>query len=259
MSTTENQGVQVYEPTKVRADVVKQLESMAASKFVSLPESYKESVFFAMEKLSSLDDVDKIPSISVTRAFLKMFRNKLDFEKNHCYFFVQNDKDSATGKSLRFGWQYQGLVFVAKNVCEVKDVIPVLVHKDDVFKKHYENGVLIIDEHDPTFEGEIIGGYCVIEKNNGDIRPKYYTRADLDQRREKSKSKNGNFWAWEKEMYEKTLINATLKRVIEMHSDTDKEDLYSEPDTIDVEHREVFEKAVIEQHEPVLITEKVKI
>lgn len=257
MSTTENQ-VQVYEPTKVRSEVIKQMESMAASKYVSLPESYKESVFFAMEKLSSLDDIDKVPSISVTRAFLKMFRNRLDFEKNHCYFFVQNDKESPTGKSLRFGWQYQGLVFVAKNVCDAKEITPVLVQQNDVFEKHYENGVLIIDKHEPTFEGDIVGGYCVVAMNNGEFRPKYFTKAELDQRREKSKAKSGNFWAWEREMYEKTLINATVKRVIEMHTDTDKEDLYSEPDTIDVGHREV-ETTIIQQAEPTLIEEKVKI
>jgi len=256
--SAENQ-VQVYEPTKVRADVIKQMESMATSKFVTLPESYKESVFFAMEKLSNLDDIDKVPSVSVTKAFLKMFRNRLDFEKNHCYFFVQNDKDSSTGKSLRFGWQYQGLVFVAKNVCDAKEITPVLVHEKDIFKKHYVNGVLIIDEHEPTFEGNIIGGYCVVEMNNGDFRPKYYTKAELDQRREKSKAKSGNFWNWEREMYEKTLINATVKRVIEMHTDTDKDDLYVEPETIDVEHREVFEKEILDQKEPEALPAKVQI
>lgn len=254
MSTTENQ-VATYNPATVRADVVKQLESMASSKFVNLPDSYKESVYFAMEKLSLLDDVDKVPSVAITKAFLKMFRNKLDFEKNHCYFFVENNKNSATGKNLRFGWQYQGLVFVAKNVCDVKEITPVLVHKEDVFEKSYVNGTLVIHKHEPTFEGEIIGGYCVIEMNNGDFRPKYYTKAELDQRRDKSKAKSGSFWAWEREMYEKTLINATVKRVIEMHTDTDKEDLYAEPETIDVEHREVFEKEIIDQAEPVLIAE----
>jgi len=262
MSTTPNQ-VAVYEPTKVRSEVIKQLESMAASKYASLPESYKESVYFAMEKLSTLERIDQVPSVSFTKAFLKMFNNKLDFQKNHCYFFVQNDKESATGISLRFGWQYQGLVSVAKRTCEVKDVIPVLVNADDEFEMHYEYGVLKIDKHIPTFSGEITGGYCVVEKNNGDLRPKYYTRADLDQRREKSKAKSGNFWAWEREMYEKTLINATIKRIIEMHTDTDKEDLYAEPDTIDVEHREVFEKEIIDQQEVLVLDnpgpEKVKI
>lgn len=259
MSTENQTQVATYNPTVLRADVIKNMETMAASKFITLPESYKESVYFAMEKLTDLKDIELVPSVSVTKAFLKMFRNRLDFEKNHCYFFVQNDKNSPTGKSLRFGWQYQGLSFVAKNVCETKEITPVLRHEKDVYESHYENGVLIIDKHIPTYEGEIIGGYCVIEKTNGDIRPKYYTRADLDQRRDKSQAKQGNFWAWEKEMYEKTLINATVKRVIEMHTDTDKEDLYAEPETIDVEHREVFEKEIISQKDPVLIAEPEKV
>lgn len=248
--STENQ-VAVYEPTKVRSEVIRQMESMSASKFVSLPESYKESVFFAMEKLSTLKEIDQVPSISVTKAFLKMFSNKLDFQKNHCYFFVQNDKDSPTGKSLRFGWQYQGLIFTAKQMCDVKDIIPVLINSDDEFSMHFENGVLKIDKHIPTFKGDIIGGYCVVEFNNGYVRPKYFTKADLDQRRDKSMAKNGNFWAWEREMYEKTLINATIKRIIETHTDTEKDDLYSEPETIDVNHREVVDTKVLLQDEPV--------
>lgn len=255
----ENQNqVAVYEPSKVRSEVIKQMESMSASKFVTLPETFKESVFFAMEKLSTMKDVDQVPSISVTKAFLKMFSNKLDFQKNHCYFFVQNDKDSPTGKSLRFGWQYQGLIFTAKQMCDVKDVIPVLINSEDEFSMHFENGVLKIDEHIPTFKGDIVGGYCVVEFNNGDIRPKYYTKADLDQRRDKSMGKNGNFWAWEREMYEKTLINASIKRIIETHTDTEKDDLYNEPETIDVNHREVVNQVVLEQKEVVdVVTEKV--
>lgn len=255
---TENQ-VAVYEPTKVRSEVIKQMESMSASKFVSLPESYKESVFLAMEKLSVMKEIDQVPSISVTKAFLKMFSNKLDFQKNHCYFFVQNDKDSPTGKSLRFGWQYQGLVSVAKSTCDVKDVIPILINSEDEFSMHYENGVLKIDKHVPTFKGDIIGGYCVIESNNGDIRPKYYTREELDKRRDKSMAKGGQFWAWEREMYEKTLINATIKRIVEMHTETDKEDLYSDPDTIDIVHREVSDAQILLQNEPVQEPEKVSI
>lgn len=250
--------VAVYEPSKVRSEVIKQMESMSASKFVSLPESFKESVFFAMEKLSTMKDVELVPSISVTKAFLKMFSNKLDFQKNHCYFFVQNDKDSPTGKSLRFGWQYQGLIFTAKQMCDVKDVIPVLINSEDEFSMHFENGVLKIDKHIPSFKGEIVGGYCVVEFNNGDVRPKYYTKADLDQRRDKSMGKNGNFWAWEREMYEKTLINASIKRIIETHTDTEKDDLYNEPETLDVNYREVVDQVVLEQKEVVdVVTEKV--
>lgn len=253
----ENQ-TQTFEVQKSRSEVISQMESMATSKFVSLPEKYKESVFFAMEKLSTLDDIDKVPPISITKAFLKMFSNKLDYNKNHCYFFVQNDKTSPTGKSLRFGWQYQGLVSVAKEICEVKEIIPVLINDGDVCDMVYENGVLVVNDHKPTFKGAITGGYCVIHFNNEDIRSRYYTKAQLDQRRDKSKSSNGNFWAWEREMYEKTLVNATIKRIIETHPDTNKEDLYTE-ETIDIDHREVKETKVLKQAEPEDKPEKVAI
>lgn len=254
----ENQ-IQTFTPQQSRLEIIQNMKDMASKKFISLPEQYQESVFFAMEKLSTLDDIDKVPPISITKAFLKMFSNNLDYNKNHCYFFVQNDKTSPTGKSLRFGWQYQGLISVAKEICNVKEIIPVLINEQDKCEMVYENGVLVVKNHQPTFQGPITGGYCVIHFNNEDIRSRYYTKAQLDQRREKSKSSNGNFWAWEREMYEKTLINATVKRVIETHPETNKDDLYNEEETIDIDHREVKETKVLEQGEPKQELEKVAI
>ena len=236
-----------FNPKGVREEVVKQLEEMQKSQFVRLSENYKESAFFAIEKLTTLEDIDKISSIDITKTLIKVFKNKLDFQKNHCYFFVQNDKNSPTGKSLRFGWQYQGLVSVAKRECGVTEVYPVLIYENDVFETHYDFGALIIDKHIPTFEGEIKGGYCVCEFQKNSYIIKYFTKKELDQRRDKSMAKSGKFWAWEREMYEKTLINATLKRMIETNENVEATDLYSEQEspeqrTVDVE--------IVSQEEP---------
>jgi len=145
-----------------RTEIIKQLEQMQLAKFISLPEDFKESVFFAMEKITTLEGIENVQAPSVTKALLNVFRNRLDYRKNHCYFFVQNDKTSPTGKSLRFGWQYQGLVFVSKSQCGVvSNPMPVIVYENDTFETHYEFGALIIDKHIPTFEGKIKGGYCV--------------------------------------------------------------------------------------------------
>jgi len=239
------QGIVRFEPQNVRAEVVKQMEQMQTNQFVKLPENYKESAFFAIEKLSNLQDIEKVPAIGITKALISMFSNKLDFRKNHCYFFVQNDKN--TGKSLRFGWQYQGLISVAKQTCGVAEVTPVLVFEEDTFKTHYQDGALIIDEHIPHFEGTLKGGYCVVTFENNVRLIKYYPKALLDQRREKSMAKNGQFWAWEREMYEKTLINATLKRLIETSGEAEVESLYEEPET---EHRIVEDMVIIQQPEP---------
>ena len=49
-----------FNPKVVREEVVKQLEEMQKSQFVRLSENYKESAFFAIEKLTTLEDIDKI-------------------------------------------------------------------------------------------------------------------------------------------------------------------------------------------------------
>lgn len=247
-ATYQTQAVTRFEPQNVRNEVVKQMEQMQSSKFVKLPDNYKESAFFAIEKLSQMPDIEKVPAIGITKALINVFSNKLDFQKNHCYFFVQNDKN--TGKSLRFGWQYQGLIHVAKTQCDVHEVIPVLVYEGDTFETHYEYGALIIDKHIPTFEGSIKAGYCVVEFQNKSRLVKYYTKAELDKRRDKSMAKNGQFWNWEREMYEKTLINATLKRIIETCSDVQAEDLYAEPEL--KEPRMVEDTVIIQQDEPII-------
>lgn len=244
-----------FNPIDVRDNVVKHMESMQTSKFVQLPDSYKESAFFAIEKLSGLQDIEKVPSTEIAKALINMYSNGLDFRKNHCYFFVQNDKN--TGKSLRFGWQYQGLIFVGKNKCKVVDVIPVIIYENDTFETHYEYGALIIDKHIPTFEGNIKGGYCVVEFNDGKKLIRYYTKAEMEMRRDKSMAKNGSFWKWEREMYEKTLINATLKRIIETSSDITISGLYDESE---VEQRQTAESSIIQQKEPIQsIAEPIKV
>lgn len=249
----ENNQILKFQPQTIRNEVVKQMEQMQTAKFVQLPESYKESAYFAIEKLTNLPEIEKVPTIGITKALVSMFRNKLDFQKNHCYFFVQNDKN--TGKSLRFGWQYQGLISVAKTTCGVVEVAPVLVHENDIFSANYEFGDLLITEHKPTFEGKIIGGYCVVKFQDGSKLVKYYTRAEMDKRREKSMAKNGQFWSWEREMFEKTLINATLKRVIETSSETAAEGLYDEPDNVQPRQTIDEEAEIIQQDEPAEITE----
>lgn len=252
----------VADPKGAREEIVKQLEQMNAAKFISLPADFKESVFFALEKITTLDDIEKVPPTGVTKAFLNVFRNKLDYRKNHCYFFVQNDKTSPTGKSLRFGWQYQGLIHVSKSQCGVvSNPLPVLVYENDTFETHYELGALIIDKHIPTFEGKIKGGYCVVEFNGSMRLVRYYTKAQLDQRRDKSMKPKGSFWEWEREMYEKTLINATLKRIIETSEEYDSSELYNEPD--EKQQREIIDTEIIAQEEPKVkaepVVEKVQI
>jgi recombinational DNA repair protein RecT len=163
-------------------------------------------------------------------------------------------------------WQYQGLLYVAKAKCNVKRVSPVLVFENDKFSAEYIGGILYI-KHQPDLNGggAMVGGYCVLEYTDGTIETKYYNRIELDKRRGKSQKQtvweNGkavgqtesNFWQeWEREMYEKTLINATLKRVIET-SGTAETDNLNEPEPQEQQPRQVVDvdAEIVEQGEPV--------
>lgn len=243
--------IKKFEQKQVRDEVVKTLETMQANKFISLPEKYKESAFFAIEKVANLEGIENVPAMDITKAFIKMFSNGLDYQKNHCYFFVQNDKNSQTGKSLRFGWQYQGLIHVSKKDCNVADVAAILVHENDIFKMRYQDGAMIIENHEPTFEGKIKGGYCVVYFQDGTRLVRYYPFAELEKRRNQSMAKNGKFWGWEREMYEKTLINATLKRIVETSGNVDSSDFDANED--EQSNNRTNNAEVIEQKEPVTI------
>ena len=258
ITTTAKTAVQPFSLEKIRETVISSMTAMIEKKMICAPQNYKEEIFFAFQKLAELKDVDKCDVKNICNEMTKIFRNDLSVTKNHCALMVINSKNSPTNKALSMRWQYQGLVHVAKTKCGVKRVTPVLVFENDVFSAKYEDGILKI-EHVPNFAngGKMIGGYCVVE--NGIIENRYYTREELDKRRGKSQKQtrweNGqaagqtesNFWLeWEREMYEKTLINATLKRIIETSGDTATEGINNDYDTIEIHQQEPTEHRVVD-------------
>lgn len=268
----ENQAIQqkaqqTFSLEKVRETVIANITSMIERKMITAPQNYKEEIFFAFQKLADLKDIENCNTKNICNEMSKIFRNDLAVTKNHCALMVINSKNSSTGKSLSMRWQYQGLIHVAKTKCGVKRVTPVLVFANDTFSAKYEDGILKI-EHVPNLSngGNMIGGYCVVE--NGIIENRYYTREELDKRRGKSQKqkvwKDGvatgetesNFWLeWEREMYEKTLINATLKRIIETSGDTATEGINSDFDVIEIHQQEpesprTVDAEIIQQNEP---------
>jgi len=260
-------AAQPFSLEKVRSTVIANIASMIENKMIAAPQNYKEEIFFAFQKLADLKDIDKCEVKNICNEMAKIFRNDLAVTKNHCALMVINSKNSPTGKALSMRWQYQGLTHVAKTKCGVKRVSPVLVFENDKFSARYEDGILKID-HVPNFAngGAMIGGYCVVE--NGITECRYYTRAELDKRRGKAQKQtvweNGkaagqtesNFWLeWEREMYEKTLINATLKRIIETSGDTATDGINSDYETIEIHEAEpqeqrAVEAVIIQQDEP---------
>jgi len=237
---TPAQTPQVFSIETLRGQVISSLEIMVKEKMLSAPPDYKEEIFFAFQIMADLPDIDKCTAKDICNEMVrKVFRKGLCVTKNHCAMMVINSKKSPTGKTLSIRDQYQGLEFVAKRDCGVLRSTPVLVYENDEFDADIVEGILTINKHKPNFknQGEIIGGYCVVVYDNGIVQPRYYTKAELDKRRAKSQEETvwenrmpvgkveSRFWReWDREMYEKTLINATLKRIIETSPNTIKDD-----------------------------------
>jgi len=239
-AATPAQTPQVFSIETLRGQVISSLEIMVKEKMISAPPDYKEEIFFAFQIMADLPDIDKCTAKDICNEMVrKVFRKGLCVTKNHCAMMVINSKKSPTGKTLSIRDQYQGLEFVAKRDCGVLRSTPVLVYENDEFDADIVEGILTINKHKPNFknQGEIIGGYCVVVYDNGLVQAHYYTKAELDKRRAKSQEETvwenrmpvgkveSRFWReWDREMYEKTLINATLKRIIETSPNTVKND-----------------------------------
>ena len=254
---TENK--KEFDIVKVREQVVANVTKMIESKMLTAPANYKEEVFFTFQKLAELKDIDKCEVKNICNELAKIFRNDLAVTKNHCALMVINSKHSPTGKALSMRWQYQGMLYVAKTKCNVKRATPVLVFESDEFSAYYNAGILEVN-HIPRFSDgdKLRGGYCVIEFHDGTKETKFYTKSELDKRREKAQKQaiwennkivgyqESNFWQdWEREMYEKTLINSTLKRVIETTGITVEAGGDARQEPVDVAYEEASDTKLI--------------
>jgi recombinational DNA repair protein RecT len=236
----QQQTQQSFSIEKLRGQVLSNLEIMIKEKMLSAPPDYKEEIFFAFQIMAELPDIEKCTAKDICNEMVrKVFRKGLCVSKNHCAMMVMNSRKSPTGKALSIRDQYQGLEFVAKRDCGVIRSTPVLVYENDNFDYEYINGIIRINIHKPplTDRGNLIGGYCIVEYQNNNIQPRWYDKKELDSRRNKSQEETvwenrmpvgkteSRFWReWEREMYEKTLINATLKRIIETSPNTIKDE-----------------------------------
>ena len=236
---------QVFSIEKLRGQVISNLEIMIKEKMLTAPPDYKEEIFFAFQTMAELPDIDKCTAKDICNEMVrKVFRKGLCITKNHYAMMVINSKKSPTGKTLSIREQYQGLEFEAIRDCNVLRVTSVLVYENDEFDADIVEGILKVNKHKPNFknQGELIGGYCVVVYDTDVVQTRYYPKAELDKRRAKSQEETlwenrmpvgkveSRFWReWDREMYEKTLINATLKRIIETSPNTVKDD-YDEPE-----------------------------
>lgn len=165
---------------------------------------------------------------SMANALLNMVVQGLNPAKKQCYFIVY-------GNQLVLQRSYFGSMHIAKTVDpNIKEIVPDVVYKDDVFSYGKERGRTVILKHEQKLEninkGQIIAAYCSVFYKDGTEQTTIMTFDEIKQAWKQSQmnpidekgnikdtSTHGKFTA---DMAKKTVVNRACKTIINSSDDS---------------------------------------
>jgi recombination protein RecT len=166
--------------------------------------------------------------ISIVNALLNMVVQGLNPAKKQCYFIVYGNK-------LVLQRSYFGSMHIAKTVDpNIKEIVPDVVYKDDVFSYGKERGRTVILKHEQKLEnikkGHIVAAYCSVFYKDGTEQTTIMTFDEIKQAWKQSQmnpidekgnikdsSVHGKFSA---DMAKKTVVNRACKAIINASDDS---------------------------------------
>ncbi|HGC8344803.1 TPA: recombinase RecT [Streptococcus agalactiae] len=153
---------------------------------------------------------------SIYNALLDMVTQGLSPAKNQCYFVPY-------GNAVKLTRSYFGTMKVVKQLPEVKDIYAEVIYKGDEFKIKNENGRKVFVSHDTDWmnaDNEIVGAYCIIEKEDSKKILTVMTKKEIDKSWSKAKTKNVQN-DFPQEMAKRTVINRAAKQFFNTSDDND--------------------------------------
>ncbi|WP_283571528.1 recombinase RecT [Streptococcus agalactiae] len=153
---------------------------------------------------------------SIYNALFDMVTQGLSPAKNQCYFVPY-------GNTVKLTRSYFGTMKVVKQLPEVKDIYAEVIYKGDDFKIKNENGRKVFVSHDTDWmnaDNEIVGAYCIIEKEDGEKILTVMTKKEIDKSWSRAKTKNVQN-DFPQEMAKRTVINRAAKQFFNTSDDND--------------------------------------
>ncbi|HEN5794195.1 TPA: recombinase RecT [Streptococcus agalactiae] len=153
---------------------------------------------------------------SIYNALLDMVTQGLSPAKNQCYFVPY-------GNAVKLTRSYFGTMKVVKQLPEVKDIYAEVIYKGDEFKIKNENGRKVFVSHDTDWmnaDNEIVGAYCIIEKEDSEKILTVMTKKEIDKSWSKAKTKNVQN-DFPQEMAKRAVINRAAKQFFNTSDDND--------------------------------------
>ena len=245
----EEQNVEVVKNEIVKKENVVSKEEIAKEMGLVIPKNFGDVVLNTIQQYTSNDgltlfddynlgnalkgatlalqqttDKNGVPLIqcctkeSIAQSLLEMVIQGLDVTAKQCYFIVRGNK-------LTMMRSYFGSVRTLKRLPEIKDIWATVVYKGDVFETGIEKGRDIVLKHETSFENrdnEIIGGYAVIEKTDGEQIYTVMTKKEIDASWNKSSSSAKQVHKeFPQELTKRTLINRACKMYINTEINND--------------------------------------
>ncbi|MFC7364506.1 MULTISPECIES: recombination protein RecT [Bhargavaea] len=132
----------------------------------------------------------------------------------HCYLLpFKNSKKGITEVQFIIG--YKGMIDLARRSGHIESIYAHSVYENDEFE--YELGLDPKLVHRPTMDvnkGQFIGAYAVAKFKDGGYQMEFMSRADIEQRKKRSKAANSSYSPWTtdyEEMAKKTVVRHMWK------------------------------------------------
>jgi phage RecT family recombinase len=178
-------------------------------------------VFMALNRIEVMMQEQKITWKQVNqRKLISALANTallgLDAEQGEVYPIPYKENGQVT-VNLQRGYKGERKIRLLHSINkDVEYIDAFLVRKGDTFSvKHTpETDTYFFEEADAFGNGEVVGAFGYVQYKGGRLKVHKLTKADLDKRRQASKSPNSPAWAkWTDEMYLAKTIMATCKDV----------------------------------------------
>ncbi|MCD5001211.1 recombinase RecT [Enterococcus saccharolyticus] len=188
---------------------------------LALPQNYSpanalKSAFFAMTNAPGGNLLEKCSKESIANSLLDMVVQGLSPAKTQCYFVPY-------GQTLKMTRSYFGTQAVLKRLKAVKDVWANVIYEGDEFEIEIINGRETLKNHKTSFgnrDNQIIGVYCIIEKEDGEQVLTTMTKKEIDAAWSQAKTKNVQS-KFPQEMAKRTVINRAAKAFVNTSDDSD--------------------------------------
>lgn len=199
--------------------VTSEFQSLIDEQGYSVPEGYNVAnalqgavLTIGNDKNLATADLD-----SIKKTLFDMVVQGLSVSKTQCYFIKY-------GNQLQMQRSYFGTQAVLKRLPEIVDIEANVVHDGDKFIIGYVDGVLVVKEHETSFENldnEIIGAYAVIRKSDKTKHFEVMTKKQIDTSWSQAKTKNVQN-KFPEEMAKRTVINRAAKNIVNTSTGDDR-------------------------------------